>query len=200
MQLPLSVIKRNITPQDFAALYQQEPTQEVGTFFKDEWLKPYVDETPKFLLVYGGSDYAVTSDGGDYTVHVVIGIDHKERMFLLDLWRKQADPREWVEAYCDLVLKWRPSFWAEEKTQITSGIGPFIDADRSSARRGSSGSSFRREATRRRGQRRSAAGWRSLAFMSPQTHRGFLTCAPSYWRSQLADMTTRWTPWVSADS
>jgi hypothetical protein len=26
-----------------------------------------------------------------------------------------------------LVLKWRPSFWAEEKTQITSGIGPFIE-------------------------------------------------------------------------
>jgi predicted phage terminase large subunit-like protein len=49
----------------------------------------------------------VTSDGGDYTVHVVIGIDHKNRMFLLDLWRKQSDPREWVEAYCDLVLKWR---------------------------------------------------------------------------------------------
>jgi hypothetical protein len=123
----LERIKRNITPQDFAALYQQEPTQEVGTFFKDEWLKPYVDDTPKFLSVYGGSDYAVRSDGGDYTVHVVIGIDHKGRMFLLDLWRQQADPREWVEAYCDLVLKWRPSFWAEEKTQITSGIGPFIE-------------------------------------------------------------------------
>ena len=120
-------IKRNITPQDLAALYQQEPTQEVGTFFKDEWLKPYVDDTPKFLSVYGGSDYAVTSKGGDYTVHVVIGIDHKERMFLLDLWRKQADPREWVEAYCDLVLKWKPAFWAEERTQITSGIGPFIE-------------------------------------------------------------------------
>ena len=40
---------------------------------------------------------------------------------------EQADPREWVEAYCDLVLKWRPNFWAEEKTQITSGIGPFIE-------------------------------------------------------------------------
>jgi hypothetical protein len=71
----LERIKRNIMPQDFAALYQQEPTREVGTFFRDEWLKPYVDDTPKFLSVYGGSDYAVTSKGGDYTVHVVIGID-----------------------------------------------------------------------------------------------------------------------------
>ena len=69
----------------------------------------------------------MTSDGGDYTVHVVIGIDHKGRMFLLDLWRKQSDPMEWVESYCDLVLKWRPSFWAEEKTQITSGIWPISE-------------------------------------------------------------------------
>jgi predicted phage terminase large subunit-like protein len=25
------------------------------------------------------------------------------------------------------VLKWRPSFWAEERVQITSGIGPYLD-------------------------------------------------------------------------
>jgi predicted phage terminase large subunit-like protein len=123
----LERIKRNITPQDWAALYQQEPTQEVGSFFKAEWLRPHVDDPPKHLSVYGGSDYAVTADGGDYTVHVVIGIDDKGRMFLLDLWRKQADPKEWVEAYCDLVLKWKPSFWATERTQITSGIGPYLE-------------------------------------------------------------------------
>ena len=60
---------------------------------------------PKVHVGLWWFDYAVTSDGGDDTVHVVIGIDHKGRMFLLDLWRRQADPREWVEAYCDLVLK-----------------------------------------------------------------------------------------------
>ena len=73
----LERIKRNVTPQDWSALYQQEPTQDVGTFFKDEWLKPIHDAPPKYMNIYGGSDYAVTSDGGDYTVHVVIGIDNK---------------------------------------------------------------------------------------------------------------------------
>jgi hypothetical protein len=29
--------------------------------------------------VDGGSDYAVTSDGGDYTVHVVVGVDPENR-------------------------------------------------------------------------------------------------------------------------
>jgi predicted phage terminase large subunit-like protein len=123
----LERIKRNITAQDWAALYQQEPTAETRSYFKDEWLRPYLDNPPTFMSVYGGSDYAVTSKGGDYTVHAVIGIDHQNRMFLLDLWRKQTEPKVWVDAYCDLVRKWKPSFWAEEKTQITAGIGPFIE-------------------------------------------------------------------------
>jgi predicted phage terminase large subunit-like protein len=79
------------------------------------------------MRVYGGSDYAVTADGGDYTVHVVVGIDPENRMYLLDLWRKQAASDEWIEAFCDLVIKWKPLGWAEEQGQIRSGIGPFLD-------------------------------------------------------------------------
>ena len=30
------------------------------------------------------SDYAVTADGGDYTVHVVVGVDPDGHMYLLD--------------------------------------------------------------------------------------------------------------------
>jgi predicted phage terminase large subunit-like protein len=48
-------------------------------------------------------------------------------MFLLDLWRKQASSDEWIEAFCDLVIKWKPLGWAEEQGQIRSGIGPFLD-------------------------------------------------------------------------
>jgi predicted phage terminase large subunit-like protein len=55
-------------------------------------------------------------------------IDPKRRMFLLDLWRQQTSSNVWIEAWCDLVTKWKPAFWAEEKTQITSGVGPFITA------------------------------------------------------------------------
>jgi predicted phage terminase large subunit-like protein len=125
----LARIKANITAQDWAALYQQEPTAETGSYFKEDWLIPILDLPPRGILnVYGASDYAVTSNGGDYTVHVVIGIDPKRRMFLLDLWRQQTSSNVWIEAYCDLIQKWRPSFWAEEKTQITSGVGPFITA------------------------------------------------------------------------
>jgi predicted phage terminase large subunit-like protein len=109
-------------------LYQQEPTPDEGTYFKDEWLFPYVGDPPAFLNVYGASDFAVTSNGGDWTVHVVIGIDHKGRMFLLDVLRQQTSSAVWIDSLCDLIIKYKPSWWAFETGQIKAGLDPFIRA------------------------------------------------------------------------
>jgi hypothetical protein len=43
-------------------------------------------------------------------VHVVIGVDPENRMYLLDLWRGQTSSDVWIEAWCDSVQKWRPIF------------------------------------------------------------------------------------------
>jgi predicted phage terminase large subunit-like protein len=79
------------------------------------------------MRIYGGSDYAVTADGGDFTVHVVVGVDPEGRMYLLDLWRGQSASDRWVESLCDLVKEWKPIAWAEEQGQIRSGVGPFLE-------------------------------------------------------------------------
>jgi predicted phage terminase large subunit-like protein len=115
-------------PQQWIGMYQQRPTAETGNFFRAGWLKPYTG-TPNHaeMAVYGASDYAVTSKGGDYTVHVVVGVDPGGDMHLLDLWRDQTPPDVWVERFCDMVQQWKPLGWAEEKGQITSGIGPHLD-------------------------------------------------------------------------
>lgn len=114
-------------PRNWSALYQQRPTPETGDYFKAEWLKPY-ERAParETLTVYGASDYAVTADGGDYTVHVVVGVDPENRIYLLDLWRGQTASDEWIEAFCDLVLEWKPLGWAEEQGQIKASVGPFL--------------------------------------------------------------------------
>jgi predicted phage terminase large subunit-like protein len=120
--------KAECDARTWSALYQQEPIPDTGDYFRREWLVP-VDAIPPVntLRLYGASDYAVTGGGGDYTVHGVIGIDPDGEMYLVDLWRKQAASDEWVEAWCDLVKKWRPMEWAEETGQIKSGVGPFLD-------------------------------------------------------------------------
>jgi predicted phage terminase large subunit-like protein len=120
--------QRESIPMMWSALYQQRPAPEEGDYFKAEWLRPYTTAPARdTLAIYGASDYAVTADGGDYTVHVVVGVDPGGHMYLLDLWRKQASSDEWIEAFCSLVKEWKPCEWAEEQGQIKVGVGPFIE-------------------------------------------------------------------------
>lgn len=123
----LERIRRALPPRDWSALYQQRPTPEEGDYFKAEWFKSGSPPPTEQMRIYGASDYAVTANGGDFTVHVIVGIDPDGRMWLLDLWRKQAASDEWVEAWCDLVIKWKPMGWAEETGQIKAGVGPFLE-------------------------------------------------------------------------
>ena len=115
------------SPRSWASLYQQNPIPDSGDYFKVDWFRTAQPPPVEQMQIYGGSDYAVTANGGDYTVHAVAGIDADGRMWLLDIWRRQAASDEWVEAWCDLVLKWRPIGWAEETGQIKAGVGPFLD-------------------------------------------------------------------------
>lgn len=111
----------------WSALYQQSPAPETGSYFLKDWLHPVASMPPReSMKIYGGSDYAVTSDGGDYTVHAVVGVDSDGKLWLLDIWRGQAASDVWVEAFCDLVRQWKPIGWAEEQGQIRAGIGPFL--------------------------------------------------------------------------
>jgi predicted phage terminase large subunit-like protein len=122
--------KRTQPARNWSALYQQRPATEGGDYFKAEWLRPYtIHPDPQTLAVYGGSDYAVTSDGGDYTVHIVVGVDADSRVYLLDLWRGQAASDRWIREWCRLVREWKPLDWAEETGQISSGLGPFIEQE-----------------------------------------------------------------------
>jgi predicted phage terminase large subunit-like protein len=112
-------------PGDWAALFQQNPVPEGGGYFKKDWFK-YFDELPASLRKYGASDYAVTADGGDYTVHGIAGIDGDDNLYLLDLWREQATTDVWIDALLDLAATYKPINWAEEKGQIEKSVGPFI--------------------------------------------------------------------------
>lgn len=124
----LEDLKTKTPARTWSALYQQSPAPEEGDYFQSAWLKP-CDKLParETMRVYGGSDYAVTEDGGDYTVHLIVGLDPDGRMYLLDLWRGQKAGDVWIERFCDLVLKWKPIGWAEETGQIKSAIGPFLE-------------------------------------------------------------------------
>tara|TARA_S200002703_G_C3801784_1_gene247841 strand:- start:3915 stop:5252 length:1338 start_codon:yes stop_codon:yes gene_type:complete len=121
------VIEARRDARRWSALYQQRPAPEEGDYFKADWFKSYETlPSRQTLQVYGASDYAVTEGGGDWTVHVVVGIDPNDNLYVLDLWRGQTASDEWIESFCDLVEQWKPLGWAEETGQIRSGVGPFL--------------------------------------------------------------------------
>lgn len=116
------------SPRNWSALYQQRPSPEEGDFFKREWIRWYdIDHLPKHLRYYGASDYAVTADGGDYTVHMVVGVDPNDDIYIIDLWREQADSLTWVDVLIELMQIYKPLEWAEESGQIAKSLGPLIE-------------------------------------------------------------------------
>lgn len=122
----LERIKRVTLPRHWSALYQQRPAPEEGAYYKRDWFR-YYDAKPAHLRIYGASDYAVTDGGGDFTVHLVCGVDPDDNIYVLDLWRGQTDSAQWITAWLDLARQYKPMMWVEEQGQIIKSIGPFLD-------------------------------------------------------------------------
>ena len=109
------------------ALYHGRfPRPTSGVYFERDWIKRGVPPDANTMKIYGASDYAVTDDGGDFTVHLTIGIDTLERMWLLDLWRKQTSSDKWIPPLLDMFVRWNPIIHAEESGQIEKSVGPFL--------------------------------------------------------------------------
>lgn len=124
------------TPRNWSALYQQRPSPEEGDYYKREWFQWY-DTLPRHCHYFGASDYAVTQDGGDWTVHIVgavTGPKQMESLYLVDYWTGQTSSDVWVEEFIRLVLQWKPLDWAEEQGQISKSLGPYIDTEQTRRR------------------------------------------------------------------
>lgn len=112
-------------PRMWTALYQQRPAPEEGSYFQRDWFKFY-DRLPDRLRYYGASDYAVTADGGDYTVHIVAGVSEQDDLYIVDMWREQTDALEWVDSLMGLFRAYKPQIWAEEGGVILKSLDPII--------------------------------------------------------------------------
>lgn len=125
----LNAIKAS-SPYMFSGQYQQEPAPEEGVFFRKEMFVEYDPDTfPKTVTHYGTSDYAVTADGGDWTVHVDWAIDQHGDIWVPPggFWRQRASSDVWVEAFLNLVARYKPVLWAGERGQILKSLGPYIN-------------------------------------------------------------------------
>ena len=120
----LGRIKDAIGPRDFSALYQQQPQPDEGTYFQRDWFK-YWEKLPA-LRKYITTDYAVTDDGGDYTVITVWGIDAEGAIYRVEQWKGQTTSDQWIEHQCDLILKHKPLACFGEGGVIQKAVEPML--------------------------------------------------------------------------
>lgn len=114
-----------VNRRTWSSLYQQKPSPDEGTYFQRAWFKRHA-ERPRDLAVYGTSDYAVTDDGGDYTIHRVWGVAPDGVIYLLSGWRGQTASDKWVEAKLDLIERFKPLCWFGEAGVIQKAIEPML--------------------------------------------------------------------------
>lgn len=119
----------------WSALYQQRPSPDTGLQFKRadaRWYDPRKtqgedDGLPELLHKHGASDYAVTPDGGDFTEHGISGIDHRNRLYILDWWYGQKESDKSIAAFIRLVRTHKGlARWFNEGGVIDKAIGPAI--------------------------------------------------------------------------
>ena len=120
----LERIKRALPQRDWSALYMQQPQPDEGTFFQRDWFQEW--KTKPQLNIYGSSDYAVTADGGDYTVHRVWGVDHENNIYRIAGWRGQTTSDVWIEQQLDLIAAYKPLAWFGEAGVIQKAIEPML--------------------------------------------------------------------------
>lgn len=101
----------------WSSLFQQQPAPSDGIMFRKDDMGTY-DRAPEGLRIIGGSDYAVTPDGGDWTEHGIAGIAPDGTLYLLDWWRGQTGPEEWIERKIDMIARWKPLAWFGEMGPI----------------------------------------------------------------------------------
>ena len=114
----------------FSSLYQQHPTPEDGDFFQADMMRTYRrEDLPKNLRIYAASDHAVgIKQEHDKNCFLIIGVDTRDHIWILDCWWRRAKTNVSVEAMLSLMKLWKPTTWWAESGHITKSIGPFLFA------------------------------------------------------------------------
>ena len=119
MPIPwLQQARASMSPRSWSAMHQQRPSPESGDYFQRAWMGRYT-KIPQGCRFFMASDWAVSdSETADWTAHVVVGVDASNRLYVADLWRGQATLDKTIDAGLDLVAKWKPACWLDERGVI----------------------------------------------------------------------------------
>lgn len=116
---------KRINEDLYRHVWEGECRSLAGLLFKRQWFQFY-DVLPSRLNYYIASDYGVSDGENDHTEHGVWGVSSTGDLYAVAWWHKQADPAEWIDAWIELVAKYRPMAAFEEKGVILRALDSAI--------------------------------------------------------------------------
>ena len=113
----LKAIRAQVSSRVWGSLYQSNPVPDDGDVYRrqdfiasDQTWTPADRETGE-IVYYAASDIAATADGGDWTVHAVVGVDRKGLLHVVYIWRAQVSSAAWIDKLISLAALWKPQRW-----------------------------------------------------------------------------------------
>ena len=101
-------LKGKFPPDEWSSQYLNEPISTENQVFKPEMFKHW-NERPDGLYIAMGVDLAISQvAGSDWTALVVMGMDAKRRLYVLDYMRGKWGPSDTVKNIFDMQERWRP--------------------------------------------------------------------------------------------
>lgn len=128
----LRKIRNVLTPTNWSALYQQQPTPEEGSFFvRDNFTYRWLDKAYLPLCrIFITADYAIgKKQRNDYTVLGVFALDSDDNLWVLDIRRGRWGTFEIAQNIVALVKLWKPEVYAGEQGQLHHAVWPVVEKE-----------------------------------------------------------------------
>lgn len=124
----LRKIQSAVGPAVWEALYQQNPTPDVGGYFEDSWFRYYTG-TPEDLRTFMAWDLAIgKKERNDWTVGVIGGVDQVGNLYILDMIRAKLDSLAIVDTIISMHEKYETFLCGIERGQLSMAILPMLNA------------------------------------------------------------------------
>lgn len=123
----LEALRKDLSPRDWLAMYQQRPVSDEGGYFQKAWMRTY-DTTPVVGEVYLAADMAYrTGQDNDRTCIAAFGMSASgDVVFLPGIVLDRLDTGASVEAILDLAKATGAQTLAVGRDMIQGSIGPFL--------------------------------------------------------------------------
>lgn len=121
-------------PEGYAQEYLNRPLDESTAFFRRSDLQAMIKEDRDKiiskdipLVYYAGADLAITeNERADYSAFVVVALDSRGYMYVIDVIRERMDGRKIVNTIIGLQRQYNLQWFAIEKEKTSKSILPFL--------------------------------------------------------------------------